>query len=418
MSPKKSPGNCLQPVVHSCSRQIARIAPAGTFSKTIAYLYAMRFADVIGQQLVKQRLLQSVKDERVSHALMFLGPEGSGNLAIALAFAQYLVCENRSDTDSCGTCSACVKMNKLVHPDVTFSFPVASRKDDKLTKPKSVDYIKEWRESVLDNPYLVYTKWVEDLNIENKQGLISVEEAADIVNRLSLKSVESGYKIVVIWVPERMNTAASNKMLKILEEPPENTLFFLVAEQFEQLLSTITSRTQLVKVNRIPDEDMYHALTGIHQQSPEVARRIVHRVNGNYNEALKILANDTVDADLNQWFILWMRACFKADILRINELCEGFTGESRETQKMYLEHAQQVARECLMINYAERSLVRMEGKELEDLKRFAPFIHINNAESFVEELNSATYHLERNANARILFTDLSLKIHKLIYNPS
>ncbi len=378
----------------------------------------MLFADVIGQQLVKQRLLQSVKDERVSHALMFLGPEGSGNLALALAFATYLVCENRSDSDSCGHCSACIKMNKLVHPDVTFSFPVASRKDEKISKPKSLDYIKEWRESVLGNPYLVYTKWVEDLDIENKQGLISVDEAGDIVSRLSLKSVESVYKIVVIWVPERMNTAAANKLLKIIEEPPENTLFFLVAEQFEQMLPTITSRIQLVKVNRLQDEEMISALMKIHDQGAEVARRIAQRSNGNYNEALKILSNDTAEADLNQWFILWMRACFKADVIRITELCDEFAGQSRETQKMYLEHAQSVARECLIINYAERSLIRMEGKELEDLKRFAPFIHIDNAESFVEELNFASYHLERNANSRILFTDLSFKIHRLIYSAS
>ncbi|HRH64907.1 MAG TPA: DNA polymerase III subunit delta [Bacteroidia bacterium] len=379
----------------------------------------MRFGEVIGQQLVKQRLLQSVKEERVSHALLFLGPEGSGNLAVALAFAQYLVCENRTETDSCGTCSGCIKMNKLVHPDVTFTFPVASRKDDKSTKPKkSVDYIKEWRESVLENPYLVYTKWVEDLNIENKQGFISVEESADIITRLSLKSVESGYKIVIIWIPERMNIPAANKLLKILEEPPDNTLFFLIAEQFEQLLPTITSRVQLVKVNRIPDEVMISVLTQRHEQTPEVARRISHRVNGNYNEALKILANDSADADLNQWFIQWMRACFKANVIRINELCDDFSAQSRESQKLHLDHAQDVARECLMINYAERSLVKMEGQELEDLKRFAPFIHINNAESFIEELNSASYHLERNANSKLLFTDLSYKLHRLIYSPS
>ncbi|HNP47612.1 MAG TPA: DNA polymerase III subunit delta [Bacteroidia bacterium] len=379
----------------------------------------MRFSEVIGQQSVKQRLLQSVKEERVSHALMFLGPEGSGNLAIALAFAQYLVCENRSDTDSCGECGACIKMSKLVHPDVTFSFPVALRKEDKAGKKiKSIDCIKEFREAVLENPYLIYTSWVEYLGIENKQGLISVDEAADIISRLSLKSVESVYKIVIIWIPEKMNGSSANKLLKILEEPPENTLFFLVAEQFEQLLPTITSRIQLVKVNRIKDDDMISTLTRLHEQSPEVARRIAHRVNGNYNEALNILSNDTAESDLNQWFIAWMRACYRADIVKINELCEDFVDRQREMQKVYLEHAQQVARECLLINYADRSLVRIEGKEFEDLKRFAPFIHLENAEGFVEELNSASYHIERNANARMLFTDLSFKLHKLIYNPS
>lgn len=370
----------------------------------------MQFADIIGQHSVKQRLLHSAKDGRISHAQLFLGPEGSGNLAMAMAYAQYLVCEQPGEDDSCGTCSGCLKMGKMVHPDVTYSYPVAG-----TGKPKSVDFVKEWREAVLENPYLSYNQWVEALNIENKQGIISVDEAADIVNRLSLKSVESPYKVVIIWYPEALHTSAANKLLKILEEPTDNTLFFLVAEQFEQLLPTIVSRTQLVKVNRITDADMLAALTGQHSFSAETARRIIHRANGNYNVALKIIGNDEGENDLNQWFIQWMRACYKPELSQIVEMSEEFNKVPREVQKIHLEHAQQVARECLLINYADKSLVRLEGKDLEGVTRFAPFVNSNNAEQFVGELNKASYHVERNANSRILFTDLSLTIHRLLH---
>jgi len=250
----------------------------------------MFFADIIGQQAVRQRLIASAKEGRVSHALLFLGPEGSGNLPLALAFAQYMVCENRGESDSCGTCPSCVKMNKLVHPDVTFSFPVATRKNEKNDKPKSVDYVAEWRKAVLENPYLNYNEWVVQLDIENKQGIINVHEAADIVSRLSLTSVESPYRVVLIWYPERLNTTAANKLLKIIEEPPDNVFFFLVAEQFDLLLPTITSRTQLVKVNRIDSPDMIQALSVRHELNPSTARKLAHRADGNYYEAFAIAA--------------------------------------------------------------------------------------------------------------------------------
>lgn len=372
----------------------------------------MKFSSIIGHSEVKNRLIHSANERRVSHALLFLGPEGGGNLPMAIAFAQYLVCESPTENDSCGQCSGCKKMEKLVHPDVSFSYPVAPK--DKISKPRSVDFAPQWRNEVIDNPYLNYNEWMESLSLDNKQGIISVHESADILSRLSLKSVEASYKIVIIWLPERMNDEAANKLLKIIEEPPDNTLFFLVAENHELLLNTIISRTQLIKVNRINDNDMMHALVEKQGLDKTVARRIVHRADGNYNEAQKTIENDDADTDLNQKFLLWMRNCLKLNVQGINQLSQDFGGESRESQKNFLRHALSVARECLLLNFGDRSLVRLEGKDLEDIQRFAPFVNEKNIYFFSEALNKAHFHLERNANSKLLFTDLSFSMHRLL----
>ncbi len=372
----------------------------------------MKFSVVIGHNEVKQRLILSAKEKRVSHALLFLGQEGSGNLPIAIAFAQYLICENRTATDSCGQCSSCKKMEKLAHPDVSYSYPVAPK--EKISKPKSVDFISQWREAVIANPYLSYNEWMESLSLDNKQGIISVEESADILNRLSLKSVEAGYKIVIIWLPERMNASSANKLLKIIEEPPDDTLFFLVAENYELLLTTIVSRTQLIKIGRISDDDMLDALVEKHGVEKTAARRIVHRADGDYNEALKMIENDSGATDMNQKFLQWMRSCLKMNMQGINEMSQEFGSESREAQKNFLRHAMTIARECLLINYGDRSLVRLEGKDLEDIKRFAPFVHSGNIHAFSDELNKAHFHLERNANSKLLFMDLSFAVYELL----
>ncbi len=372
----------------------------------------MKFTDVIGQQSVKQRLLQSAKDQRVSHALLFLGPEGSGNLPVAIAFAQYLVCENPGEDDSCGICPGCKKMQKLSHPDVTFSYPVAPK--EKISKPKSSDFFEQWVQEISENPYLTYNQWMQALDLDNKQGLISAEESADIIHRLALKSLEAPYKITIIWLPERMNATSANRLLKILEEPPEDTLFFLVAQDYEQLLPTILSRTQLIKVNKLSDHEIVQTLVERHGADQQAAKRIAHLADGSYSEALMLAESSDIETNLNQKFLTWMRTCLKLNVQGIAQQSQDFGSESRETQKNFIVHALTVIRECLLINYGDRSLVRLEGKDLEDLQRFAPFVHANNAELFAEELNKAHFHLERNANSKLLFTDLSCTIHRLL----
>ena len=251
-------------------------------------------------------------------------------------------------------------------------------------------------------------------DLDNKQGIISVYESADILNRLSLKSVEAPYKMVIIWLPERMNAEAANKLLKIIEEPPDFTLFFLVAENHELLLNTIISRTQLIKINRINDSDMMQILSEKHGLDKTIGRRLIHRADGNYNEAQKLLENDDASTDLNQKFLLWMRSCLLLNVKGINQLSQEFGGESREMQKNFILHALSLARECLLLNYGDRSLVRLEGKDLEDIQRFAPFVNEKNIAFFAEVLNKAHFHLERNANSKLLFTDLSFSMHRLL----
>ena len=373
----------------------------------------MQFSTVIGQLEVKSRLIKSVKENRVSHALLFLGAEGSGSLPLAIAFAQYLVCENQGEDDACGKCPACIKMKKLVHPDVTFSYPVTTK--DKLTKPKSVDFITEWRKAVLHNPYLGYNEWITELDSENKQGNISVDESADILHRLSLKSVEAPYKIVIIWLAEKMNAAASNKMLKIIEEPPDQTFFFLISENYEQILPTILSRTQLVKLKKINDVDMTNALVDRHSLAKESAQNIAHRAGGNYLEAMNLIHHHDEEQNENKRFLEWMRACLKMNLKTINDLTLELADTSREQQKLFLQNGLHILRECLVINYADRSMIHFEGEELESFRKFSPFVNANNAERFIEEFNKAHFHLERNANFKILFADLSFKVNRLLH---
>jgi DNA polymerase-3 subunit delta' len=370
----------------------------------------MLFSDVIGQKETKATLLRAAAEGRISHAQLFLGPEGSGALPLALAYAQYLVCERRTDADACGTCPACIKSGKMVHPDITFSFPMAPNAKEK--KKICLDYVPEFRAAVLENPYLSFNDWVTAMDAENKQGSIHTDEAADIVRRLSLRSAEGGYKICILWFPEALNASAANKLLKIVEEPPEQTLFLLVAARHEQILATIRSRTQLVKLYSITDAEMTEALVRLHRLSPDDARRIAHRSGGDYNEALRGM-NEAGDND-GALFLEWMRTCLKLRVAEISRFSDEMASLSRERQKVFLQQALHIARECLLMNYGHASMIRFSEEEQEQFRRFAPFVNRNNAASFIDEINKAHFHLERNANARLLFTDLSFAMNKIL----
>ncbi len=372
----------------------------------------MQFADVIGHTELKTRLLTTASEGRVSHAQLFLGPEGSGALPMALAYAQYLVCSQPSAFDSCGTCSSCVKSAKLVHPDISYSFPVAPK--EKLSQPKSVDFITQFRLAVQQQPYLNYHDWVQALEIENKQGLINIHEARNIIQRLSLKSVEGSFRVILLWYPEKMNVEAANCLLKILEEPEEKTVFLLVAENDESIPLTILSRTQLVKVNRLSDTDMFNGLSRLTDIDPKVARSVALRANGNYRLALHLLEEEDPDADDALLFLEWMRACLKLNVVKLQQMSEQMAAIGRERQKAFFEFSLSIVRECLMINYGDERLVRIEGKDKDNFIRFAPFIQQRNAEAFIRELNNAHYHVERNANFKILFMDLSFRIFHLL----
>lgn len=373
----------------------------------------MLFKEIIGQQAVKERLIRSVREGRISHAQLFLGPQGSGNLALALAYAQFISCGNKLEDDSCGQCLSCVKYNKLVHPDLHFVYPVALSKDVRI----STDVAVKWREVFLDNSYVTLFNWFELLDAENKQAVIGVEESAEILRKLSLTTYEAEYKIMIIWQAEKMNQAAANKLLKILEEPPEKTLFLLVCESEDQLLRTIVSRTQLIKITKINENDLIEALVDRHSMSQGAAESTAHLADGNYAEALSLI-NENENAGQNlASFQKLMRASLKFDAKAVMVWIDEIAVSGRERQKNFLNYALHIMRESLILNYADASLVKLGVDEQGFVKKFSPFIHSDNVEHFIDELNKAHHHMERNANAKILFMDLAFKFNELLNLP-
>lgn len=373
----------------------------------------MLFKEIIGQQPVKERLVRSVKDGRISHAQLFLGPQGSGSLALAVAYAQYISCLKKTEDDSCGACSSCVKFNKLVHPDLHFVYPVALSKEVRV----STDVAAQWRSAFLDNPYITLFNWFEQLDAENKQAVIGVEESGEILRKLSLTTYEAEYKIMVIWQAEKMNPQSANKLLKILEEPPDKTLFLLVCESEDQLLRTIVSRTQLIKINKLIESDLVQGLVERHSLSVDAAEKITHLADGNYSEAL-LLINENENAAQNLVsFQKLMRASLKFDPKAVLVWIDEISAAGRERQKNFLNYALHIMRESMVLNYADEELVKLGADEQEFVKKFSPFIHGSNVERFTEELNKAHYHMERNANPKILFMDLAFKFNELLNVP-
>jgi len=379
----------------------------------------VQFSKVVNQKSIKERIIRSVLENRIPHAQLFFGPEGSGNLALAIAYAQFLSCENRQEEDSCGKCSSCKKYEKLIHPDLHFSYPTAPIKEKKA---KSAEFANEWREAVLENPYLSLQDWYEYIGIENKQGFISVEESAEIVRRLTLKTFESKYKVMIIWMPEIMRVDAANKLLKIIEEPPDNTVFILVTENMEQIISTILSRTQLIKINRLSDKELNTALKENFNLEFHDAQRIVHLADGNYNAARSMAKQESVSIEIEKEFIDWMRICLflnRPDKMqdtykKLNVWIDVMAKAGRERQKNFISYGLEIAHECLITNYADVSMARMTDEIIPTFSKFVKFIHQNNAEAFADELNKAHLHIGRNANPRILFLDLSFKMNRIL----
>ena len=378
----------------------------------------MLFKEVLGQKKLKELLMHCVLEDRVPHAQLFLGPKGSANLALALAFAQYVTCKNKQQDDSCGTCTSCVKHLKFIHPDLHFVFPVATTYNIK-SKPVSKNFLSEWRSLLDENPYFSLFDWLKHIGVENKQGLISVEESVSVLKDLSLKPYESEIRIMLIWMPEKMNVQAANKLLKIIEEPPQKTLFLLVAESTENMLATVLSRTQMLKVPRHSDQEVLNYIRnrGVEQAK---AKMISNLVDGNINEALQ-LAEDVEDSEQNDLnFVQWMRLCFSAlqvkDIDKLVQWSEMIAKAGRENQKSFLLFASNVMRDALLKNYGVEKMMKMNvsGHNF-TMKKFAPFIHAENCMEIISELNMAQLHIERNANPKILFLDTSFKIARLLH---
>jgi len=373
----------------------------------------MQFKEIVGQKSIKEKLIHTIKENRVSHALLFLGTEGSGNLALAIAYAQYISCGNKQENDSCGVCPSCIKFKKLVHPDLHFVYPVSTSKSVKKD-PVSDDYISQWRETIVGNPYINQNKWYEIIDVENKQGIISKNESYEILKKLNLKTFESEYKIMIIWLPEKMNAFAANKLLKLIEEPPAKTLFLLVSENSEHIIPTILSRTQLVKIPRVDKESMQNALCDLYGLAPEKAADIVHLANGNYFEAQNLIDSSEENYFNFDQFTKFMRLAYQRNVIEMISWVDEISTIGREKQKNFLAYSIRLVRENFMLNMKNRELVYLTKKEQEFSDKFSQFINHENVQQLYQVMNRAYADIEMNAYNKIVFLDMALKIIKLI----
>lgn len=371
----------------------------------------MFFKDVIGQEEAKQRLIREAKEGKIAHARLFCGPEGIGKLPLAIAYARYLSCNNPGEKDACGICPSCVKFNKLAHPDLHFVFPVIKKKSKDTV---SDDFITEWRELLSQTPYFNLNIWLEEMGAENQQAQIYVKESDEIIRKLSLKSSQGGYKIMIIWLPEKMNVECSNKLLKLLEEPPSQTIFLLVSEEPDMLLTTIQSRTQRFALYGIEEKYITERLQSQYGLQEKDAISIGHRSEGNFLKALESIHLNEENKLFFDLFVSLMRLSYQRKIREMKQWSETLATMGRERQKHFLSYCQRLVRENFMFNFQAPSLIFMNEEEQNFSKRFAPYINEKNVMGIMDELSEAQRHIEQNVNARMVFFDFSLKMIVLL----
>jgi DNA polymerase III subunit delta' len=393
----------------------------------------MSFKNVIGQTEVKQQLVELVQHNRLSHALLFLSSEGSGALSLAIAFAQYIVCEKvngkgqtfsvpllfgdepqlqakeERPTDACGICAACIKAQQLIHPDIHFSYPVIPKKPG--DKPVSTNYITEWREFISRHPYGNVYDWLQFIGAENKQGNITAHECNDIIHKLSLKSFESEYKILIMWMPEYLGNEG-NKLLKLIEEPPANTLFIFVAENESLILQTILSRTQLVKIPALETIDIENALIERAKVPGEQAGQVASISEGNYHEALQILQH--ADEDWQGLLREWLNAVLKTGPVAQVKWIDDVSKLGRERQKQFLRYFNHLLEQAIRIKVMDAAQLRIPDNEKDFALRLNKIADISQQQAIIEELDKASYYIERNANAKMLFHALTIKLYHII----
>ena len=368
----------------------------------------MLFADIIGQDEIKQRLLLSVKEQRIPHAQLFCGQEGVGKLPLAIAYAQYICCTNRRETDACGVCPSCVKFAKLAHPDLHFVFPIV-----KLESKTSVvcdNFVEDFRKFVLQNPFFRLNDWLEAIHEGNKQGMIYSNESEEILRKLNLKTYESEFKVMIIYQPEKMHAACANKLLKILEEPPAKTVFLLVADEVENMLPTILSRTQRIQIPPISEEALKEALRTKHQLSEAETEFVARIANGDYLVALDAISNAESSRENLTVFISLMRLAYTRDVSALRTWSNDMAKTGREKQKAFLMYAQRMMRENFIFNLRQTGLNYLTNYEADFSTKFSSFINERNIETLMEEFQTAQRHIEQNVQAKMVFFDLVLKI--------
>lgn len=375
----------------------------------------MNFTDILGHTHLKNHLVTSADNGRIPHAQLFVGKEGIGVLPMAIAYAKYILCSKSPNVEACE-----LRFNKLAHPDLYFAFPTAIN-DSVKKHPVSNLFLEDWRSFIKNNPYGSLFNWYQHIGIENKQGQIGVDEAEEIVKSLSLKSYEGGYKIMIIWMAERINTAASNKLLKLIEEPPKKTLFILVTEREDLILTTIKSRCQILHFPTLSEADIAKGLISKLQIDSKKAQSIAIQSEGSFNKAMTLAKEGVADEQFEQWLIAWLRAAFQAKgnasvIRTLIDLSETIAKTGREVQKKYLSYCLQFFRQALLLNYNAKELVYLQPKsENFQLEKFAPFVHSKNILLISDEFNKAIYHIERNGNSKIILLDLSIKLTRLLH---
>lgn len=375
----------------------------------------MKFSDIPGLSDIKATLIDTVRHQHIAHAQLFLGKPGALNLPLALAYATYLHCQQKGENDSCGVCPACSKSLKYIHPDTNFVFPLNNVKNDKDEERFKSEILKDWRTFLLEQPYGDLGDWINVYGGEDKQPLISREEGREIIKMLSLKSFESTYKMMIIWQPELMHPSAANGILKILEEPPPNTFFLLVSNAADKLLPTVLSRTQMVNVPLLTDDEVNGYLT---QKNPSLSEsrklEIIQLADGNLNLAIKLI--DSEEDHFQSRFEEWMRSCFKRDYARLVNFSEEFHESDKLSQRNLFQYALSMMRETLLQYSGATTLGRVKASEANFIQNFAKVMNINKLEKINTLVNDASYHLERNGSAKMIFLDLSVQISKTL-NP-
>ncbi|MGW8121587.1 DNA polymerase III subunit [Roseivirga echinicomitans] len=371
----------------------------------------MRFQDIPGLEENKNKLIEAVKADHVAHAQLFLGAEGSANLPMALAFGAYLNCENRQETDSCGACSSCLKQAKHIHPDVHFVFPTAPTPKIKREDAYSEKFLKEWRDYLLKSPYGNVSDWSFHFGWENKQLIIPRQESRNIISNLSLKAFEGKYKIMLIWLPELMNAQAANGILKILEEPSDKTIFLMVSNDESKLLTTIRSRVQLMKIASFTDEDILSTVSKLDGITAERAQEITFMAEGNMREAFQLVLGGQ-DA-MGDQFKHWMRLCFTFDFQALVKMGDEFQSGGKEFQKGLLNTGSKVMRDALIHQFGISQLERVPTADKDFVAKFSTVFNPEKVAEVVPKIDEASYHIERNANPKILFLDLSLAIAQI-----
>lgn len=374
----------------------------------------MFFNDVTGQEHAKRQLMESVRQEKVAHALLICGREGSGKLPLAIAYARYLCCESPTEHDACGICPSCVKMNKLIHPDVHFAFPIVKQKAGRDSVCN--DFLSAWRELVLRSPYFGLPEWLEKMGAGNQQAQIFVRESDEIQRKLSLKASQGRFKVMIIWLPEKMNAECSNKLLKLLEEPPTGTVFLLVSEEPEALLPTIQSRTQRINLPPLAENEIAQTLEQRYKLLPDDAREIAHQASGSMLQALSAIHLSEEHKVFFNLFINLMRSSYARKIVEMKQWSEQVAAMGRERQKNFLIYCQRMIRENFIYNFHLPDMNYMTQEEQQFAVRFAPFVNEKNVIGIMDELTEAQVHIEQNVNAKIVFFDFALKMIVLLKN--